>query len=80
MEILFFHAPWCGPCKAYIKNELPKIKKKHEVHIIDCQEDPFTADKYGIRHIPTLIVQKDGKEVYRGAGKAEQVLEAIAKA
>lgn len=43
MEILFFHAPWCGPCKAYMKNELPKIEKEHEVHSIDCQADGRSA-------------------------------------
>lgn len=79
MEILFFHAPWCGPCKAYMQNELPKIEKEHHVQVIDCQAHPFTAENYKIRHIPTVLVLQNGREVYRGAGRAEQVLAAFRK-
>lgn len=76
-EIIFFHAPWCAPCKFYMQSELPKIQKKYTVEIIDCEKDPFTADKYHIQHIPAVLILNNDKEIYRGNDKAEKILEIL---
>lgn len=74
-EIKFFHAQWCKPCRNYIENELPKIKKKYTVEMIDCQSNPFAADDYRVQHLPTVLILENGQEIYRGRDKAEKILE-----
>jgi len=70
MNILYFSATWCGPCKA-IK---PKFKKFVEqmgdrvsVAHIDVDSDPRTS-LYSVRSVPTFVFLKDGKEVERVVG------------
>jgi thioredoxin 1 len=65
--VLFdFFATWCGPCKLQtpILEELEKkMGDKVEVRKIDVDQHMDLAEKYGIRVVPTLIIEKDGKIV-----------------
>ena len=64
--IVDFWAEWCGPCKV-IGPILEKIaeEKKDLITIlkINTDQNPKTAQKYGIRGIPTLMCFKEGKLV-----------------
>jgi thioredoxin 1 len=59
-----FTAAWCGPCKrlAPIVEEVAlAVKGKVKVGKLDIDDAPITANKFGIRSVPTLMVFKDGK-------------------
>lgn len=65
-----FSAAWCGPCRALapvineVKGQFSNVV--FEEYDIDTAFDEAT--KYGIRSVPTVIVEKDGVEVDRFAG------------
>ena len=58
-----FWAEWCGPCKM-IAPLLDEVADEYEEKLaivkVNVDENPSTAQKFGIRSIPTLILGKDG--------------------
>lgn len=66
-----FYADWCGPCKvmAPILQEV-KTNMGDEVRIIkiDVDNNQALAGQYHIMSIPTLVMFKNGKEVWRQVG------------
>lgn len=77
-----FFAEWCGPCKtmAPILNEV-KSRLGEEANIIkvDVDKNQDASIKYGIRSVPTLILFKNGKEVWKQSGvvPAESLIQVI---
>ncbi|MBN8525652.1 MAG: thioredoxin [Planctomycetes bacterium] len=59
-----FWAPWCGPCKM-IGPVIEKLSKELEATVLigklNVDDNPQTAQQYGVMSIPTLILFKDGK-------------------
>jgi thioredoxin 1 len=70
--LIDFWAAWCMPCKmiAPVVNELAEEMKDQDVVIakLNVDENQQSAQKFGVRSIPTLIILKNGKEVERIVG------------
>ncbi|MCK9579533.1 MAG: thioredoxin [Methanoregula sp.] len=70
--VLFdFFATWCGPCRMQtpILEELAKtMGDAIEIRKVDVDEHMDLAEKYGIRVVPTLVIEKDGKIVQQMEG------------
>ena len=72
LVLIDFWATWCGPClmQAPILEQLSEEISEDELKIvkIDVDENPETAQKFGIMSIPTLIIKKDGQVVDKLVG------------
>lgn len=68
-----FTAAWCAPCKrlAPIVDDLAsELEGKVTVGKLDVDEAPMTAQKYGVRAVPTIVLFKGGEEVAKHTGLA----------
>jgi len=64
-------AAWCAPCRA-IAPIVDQLAKDYTGKVVfgklNVDENPETAQRFGIMAIPTLLVMKDSKEVDRVVG------------
>lgn len=65
-----FSASWCGPCRM-LAPEFKKIKEMFsdvEFTDVDVEENEDIAVLYGIRNVPTVIIEKNNQIVERLTG------------
>ena len=70
-----FWAPWCGPCRV-MGPTVDSLASEYEGRVgvgkLNVDENPQTADRFGIRSIPTLLLFKEGKVVDGAIGVADK--------
>ncbi len=64
----YFSAVWCGPCKAFkpVMNEI--AGEGYSIEFIDVDQEQNKATKYGVRSVPTVVIEENGLEVDRFVG------------
>ena len=80
-----FYAKWCGPCKMQapiLEQVKQQIGDKATILKIDVDHDNELASIYHVQSIPTLILFKDGKILWRVSGvrQANTILSKINEA
>jgi thioredoxin 1 len=70
MTVKRYTASWCGPCKqlAPVFNELQNELTNVTFETIDVDANREAAIEEGISSVPTVILEKDGQQVYRFSG------------
>jgi thioredoxin 1 len=77
-----FKADWCAPCKMMapiLKQVKQNFKDQIKIIKIDIDKNPAVAQKYAVRSVPTLILFKNGKSIWRQSGvlQANQIITVI---
>jgi thioredoxin 1 len=65
-----FYATWCGPCKmlAPVMEQIRAEYSQIDMLAIDVDENYELAASYGVKSVPTVIIEKNGVEILRLAG------------
>lgn len=66
-----FFATWCGPCKMQapmLEEAKKQVGDMANIIKVDIDRNRELADRYNVRSVPTLIMFKNGKAVWREVG------------
>lgn len=66
-KILYFNASWCGPCRN-LKPVVESLSSQLNIQSVDIDQNQQLAQEYGIRSIPALVFEKDGRIIDKKMG------------
>ncbi|MCB0402986.1 MAG: thioredoxin [Flavobacteriales bacterium] len=77
-----FYATWCGPCKMMgpiLEQVATEVKEKAKIIKVDVDKNQQAAIAYQVRGVPTLILFKNGQQIWRQSGvvQANQLIQLI---
>jgi thioredoxin 1 len=82
--LIDFYADWCGPCQT-MAPVLEKVRQKMGNRMslvkINVDKNKAMASAQNVRSIPTLVLYKNGKPVWRKSGlaTARDIIQALEK-
>jgi thioredoxin 1 len=71
-----FYADWCGPCKAMnpvIQEVAREFQGRTRVIKVNIDESQSAASAYNVNAVPTFVLFKEGKIVWRQAGMIDKL-------
>jgi len=73
--IVDFWAPWCGPCQMMAPT-FSKVATKFPLKTlfvkVNTENEQLLGGRFNIQSIPTLMIFKDGKEVFKNSGALDE--------
>lgn len=82
--VVDFHATWCGPCRV-LEPRLEKVLNNYNKKVststpdkqvrlakVDIDELGELSGRYGVDAVPTVVAIKDGREISRFRGVADE--------
>jgi thioredoxin 1 len=80
--LIDFFADWCGPCKMLapiLKQVKEDLGDDIKIVKIDVDANQLLAAKYQVRGVPTMLLFKSGKQVWRQSGvlQKDQIISVV---
>jgi len=73
--LIDFFAEWCGPCKMMspiLKQVKDSLGDSVSILKVDVDKNQSIAAKYQVRGVPTLVLFKQGKQLWRQSGVVQK--------
>ena len=71
LVLVDFSAAWCGPCQTLapiLKEIKDELGEQLSILKIDIDKNQAVAAKFKVQGVPTLILYKNGNQVWRQSG------------
>jgi len=80
--LIDFSAEWCQPCRMMppiLKEVKNQLDDRVKILTVDVDKNPAIAQKWMISGVPTLMIFKNGKQLFRQAGviPAQQIIQIL---
>ncbi len=77
-------SPWCGSCRAFAPI-YGRVAAQHPEHVfakLNTQAESGLTESLGVKHVPTLVVYRDGYLLFQQAGNfgEETLCDIVARA
>ena len=69
--VIDFYTTWCGPCKAMhpvLENLKQQLGERLRIIKVDVDKYQQTAAQYGVQAVPTLMLFRSGRQLWRQSG------------